>query len=255
MKSYQHCSYCQSEVVSRKEQYIMNRLQLNYIKEKQLENVYVIPIVKMRKELNNSIIEELDTIYNPDIGGMETEFKQTLNDVSLEHDFLEEPDMVQIVREFGGTAVFVYMYLHTKMCTEGYRIEWNDIAIDITCAMLTSVYRIVNTDIKAIIKRFIELKMLYVISDGKKQYLTSLYQIYMFERISAKRLRDRINKRNKNLKKNEKYIIEQSVPAFEEDTQSIDTQPNIEETTENYADIFRSLEDELGLCDDGIPFR
>ena len=35
-------------------------------------------MVKMRKEINNSIIEELDTIYNPNIGGMDTEFKQSL---------------------------------------------------------------------------------------------------------------------------------------------------------------------------------
>ena len=109
IKSYQPCSHCQSEAISRKEQHIMNRLQLNYIKQKRLENKYIIPMVKMRKEINNSIIEELDTIYNPNIGGMETEFKQSLNDVSLEHDFSEQSDMVQIIREFGGSAVFVYM--------------------------------------------------------------------------------------------------------------------------------------------------
>lgn len=260
IKSYQSCSHCQSEAISRKEQHIMNRLQLNYIKQKRLENKYIIPMVKMRKEINNSIIEELDTIYNPNIGGMDTEFKQSLNDVSLEHDFLEQSDMVQIIREFGGSAVFVYMYLHTKMCAEGYKIEWNDMAIDISCAMITSVYRITDTDIKAIINRFIEMKMLYIIKDGEKTYLTSLYQIYMYERISAKRLRDRINKRNKTVKKNEKYVIEQVVPAFEEaDTQPVteeaDMQQVTEETTENYTDGFKNLQAEMLSLSDDIPFR
>ena len=31
----------------------MNRLQLNYIKQKRLENKYIIPMVKMRKEIKN----------------------------------------------------------------------------------------------------------------------------------------------------------------------------------------------------------
>lgn len=74
----------------------------------------------------------------------------------------------------------------------------------------------------------------------------------MYERISAKRLRDRISKRNKNVKnKNEKYTIEQLVPALEE----ADRQPNQEETTENCTDVFRHLEDELYSPDDDIPFR
>lgn len=217
----------------------MNKLQLNYIKQKQLENVYVIPVVKMRKEINNNIIEELEVIYSPNIGGMETEFKQSLNDVSLEHDFLEQPDMIQMIREFGGTAIFVYMYLHTKMCAQGYCIEWNEIAEDITCAMIKSVYKIEETNVKAIIKGFVEKKMLFIISDGTKQYLTSLYQVYMYERISAKRLRDRICKRNKTAKKDEKYKIEQNVPAIEYNAEVEDffsSLPNIENSDSDFKD-------------------
>ena len=73
----------------------------------------------------------------------------------------------------------------------------------------------------------------------------------MYERISAKRLRDRINKRNKTVKKNEKYVIEQVVPAFEE----ADTQPVTKETTENYTDGFKNLQAEMLSLSDDIPFR
>ena len=126
--------------------------------------------------------------------------------------------------------------------------------------MITSVYRITDTDIKAFINRLIEMKMMYIIKDGEKTYLTSLYQIYMYERISAKRLRDRINKRNKTVKKNEKYVIEQVVPAFEEaDTQPVteeaDMQQVTEETTENYTDGFKNLQAEMLSLSDDIPFR
>lgn len=169
----------------------------------------------MREEIDNTIIKELDTIYSPNVGGVETEFKQSLNDVSLERDFLEQQGMIQIVRTFGGNAVLIYLYLHTKMCEAGYRIEWNDIAIEISCAMLKSLYKVNEETVITIINEFVKSKMLYIITENNKPYLTSLYQVYMYERISAKRLRDRICKRNKSAKKNEKYTIVQTVPAFE----------------------------------------
>ena len=43
----------------------MNEKQLNYIREKQQNGIYVIPTVSMRKQINNSIIEELETMSIP----------------------------------------------------------------------------------------------------------------------------------------------------------------------------------------------
>ena len=63
----------------------MNTKQLNYIREKQQENIFVIPTVSMREDIDSFIIEELETVYNPDIGGLETEYKASLNDISMPH--------------------------------------------------------------------------------------------------------------------------------------------------------------------------
>ena len=109
----------------------MNNKQLNYIKEKQQQNTFVIPTVTMRENIDNTIIEELETVYNPDFGGMETEYKASLNDISLPNDFLEDTTMISVVRRLGSQAVMVYVYLHAKMCKEGYKIVWNDIQQDI----------------------------------------------------------------------------------------------------------------------------
>lgn len=202
----------------------MNNTQLNYIREKQQNGVYVIPTVSMRKQIDNSIIEELETIYNPDICGVETEYKASLNDISLPNDFLEDTNMVSVIRTYGGLAVMVYLYLHERMCREGYRILWNDIQIDVIKATLDGVYKADRTLIDDVISEFIKLKLLYIISNGEEVYLTSCYQVYIFERVSAKRLRDRIYKKNSKVaKKDDKLKVETTLPAFKEETSKVTT--------------------------------
>jgi len=202
----------------------MNNNQLNYIREQQQNGIYVIPTVSMRKKIDNTIIEELETIYNPDICGVETEYKASLNDISLPNDFLEDTNMVSVIRTYGGLAVMVYLYLHEKMCREGYRILWNDIQIDVIKATLDGVYKADRTLIDDVISEFIKLKLLYIISNGEEVYLTSCYQVYIFERVSAKRLRDRIYKKNSKVaKKDDKLKVETTLPAFKEETSKVTT--------------------------------
>jgi len=202
----------------------MNNTQLNYIREQQQNGIYVIPTVSMRKKIDNTIIEELETIYNPDICGVETEYKASLNDISLPNDFLEDTNMVSVIRTYGGLAVMVYLYLHERMCREGYRILWNDIQIDVIKATLDGVYKADRTLIDDVISEFIKLKLLYIISNGEEVYLTSCYQVYIFERVSAKRLRDRIYKKNSKVaKKDDKLKVETTLPAFKEETSKVTT--------------------------------
>lgn len=202
----------------------MNEKQLNYIREQQQNGIYVIPTVSMRKKIDNTIIEELETIYNPDICGVETEYKASLNDISLPNDFLEDTNMVSVIRTYGGLAVMVYLYLHERMCREGYRILWNDIQIDVIKATLDGVYKADRTLIDDVISEFIKLKLLYIISNGEEVYLTSCYQVYIFERVSAKRLRDRIYKKNSKVaKKDDKLKVETTLPAFKEETSKVTT--------------------------------
>lgn len=202
----------------------MNEKQLNYIREQQQNGIYVIPTVSMRKKIDNTIIEELETIYNPDICGVETEYKASLNDISLPNDFLEDTNMVSVIRTYGGLAVMVYLYLHERMCREGYRILWNDIQIDVIKATLDGVYKVDRTLIDDVISEFIKLKLLYIISNGEEVYLTSCYQVYIFERVSAKRLRDRIYKKNSKVaKKDDKLKVETTLPAFKEETSKVTT--------------------------------
>ena len=120
----------------------MKEKQLNYIREQQLKGIYVIPTVSMRKQINNAIIEELETIYNPDICGVETEYKASLNDISLPNDFLEDTNMVSVIRSYGGLALMIYMYLHERMCREGYKIKWNDIQMSLKLHCAECIKRI-----------------------------------------------------------------------------------------------------------------
>lgn len=195
----------------------MNNKQLQYIKNKQKENTYVLPTVKMRENISNTIIEELDTIYSPDLAQVETEFKTSLNDVSLSNDFLEDTRMIKVIREFGTDTILIYMYLHTKMCKTGYKIIWDEMQKDVLSATLFGVYKVPLENIEKIITAFIQNKLLYLIDDGKEKWLTSAYQVYMYERVSAKRVRDRIYKKNQSLKKEDKIKIETNVPVFEDD--------------------------------------
>lgn len=193
----------------------MTKKQLQYIKDKQKENTYVLPTIKMREDISNCIIEELDVIYSPDLAQIETEFKTSLNDVSLSNDFLDDTRMIKLIREYGTDVVLIYMYLHTKMCKMGYRIIWDDMQQDVLCATLFGVYKVSLENINTIINALIENKLLFLINDGKENWLTSSYQIYMFERVSAKRVRDRIYKRNQSIKKDEKIKIETNLPKFD----------------------------------------
>jgi len=116
------------------------------------------------------------------------------------------------------------LYLHERMCREGYRILWNDIQIDVIKATLDGVYKADRTLIDDVISEFIKLKLLYIISNGEEVYLTSCYQVYIFERVSAKRLRDRIYKKNSKVaKKDDKLKVETTLPAFKEETSKVTT--------------------------------
>lgn len=195
----------------------MKTEQLNYIKEQQERNIYILPTVSLRETINDSIIEELETIYNPPLEGLETEFKSSLNDVSLPNTFLEDTKLISVIRTYGCNALLIYMSLHSKMCKEGYRIAWGELQQDVVSAILCGTYKINIEMVSEIIEEFIKLHLLYVISDGKTNYLTSIYQIFMYERISAKRLRDRIYKRNSKVKnKSEKLQIKTALPVFKE---------------------------------------
>lgn len=194
----------------------MNKLQLQYIKDQQKQNIITLPSVQKREYLDNSVIEELEVIYNPDLLGAETEFKSTLADISLPHDFLDDTRMISIIRTYGAEAILIYIFLHTKMCKEGYKIEWNDMQEDVYSATLF-IYKVDITKFKDILKAFLDNKLLYIITDTNNiNWLTSIYQVFMYERVSAKRVRDRIYKRNQLLLSDEKIKIKCVLPVFEE---------------------------------------
>ncbi len=212
----------------------MNTKQLKYIKDKRKRGIFVVPTVTMRTTIDNSIIEELDTIYNPIIAGMETEYKSSLNDISLPHDFLENTYMISTIRKYGSGVIMMYMYLHAKMCVDGYKMVWNEIQQDIVKVALAGMYKMDINTIGEIIKALLEAKLLYLISDSEEQYLTSVYQIFIYERVSAKRLRDRVYKKNVGIKqKGNKYKIETQLPAFEEEQEIAEEIAYTEEEMEN----------------------
>lgn len=197
----------------------MNKKQLSYIREKQQNGIYVIPTVSMRKKIDDTIIEELETIYKPNISGVETDYKESLNDISLPNDFLDDTNLISVINTYGGSALIVYLYLHEKMCQSGYAIVWNDTQKKVIRNILAGVYDVDKNIIDEMISEFIKLELLYVITDGKKIYITSCYQVYIFERVSAKRLRDRIYKKNSRAsKKEDKLKIETTLPTFKEET-------------------------------------
>ena len=234
----------------------MNTKQLNYIREKQQENIFVIPTVSMREDIDSFIIEELETVYNPDIGGLETEYKASLNDISMPHDFLEDTKMISCTRKYGGIAVLIYMYLHSKMCKEGYKIIWNEMQKDVIKATLFGVYKVDIKMIDMVIASFIEEKLLHVVDDGKEQYLTSVYQVFIFERVASKRLRDRIYKRNTKISKSaDKLKVETKLPVFKDEISVEPSQMDAGANVVNTVDVEESAPD--GFMDlDGIelPF-
>lgn len=194
----------------------MNYLQIQYIEEQQKQNIITLPSVHKRDYIDNFVIEELETIYNPNLLGAETEFKNTLADVSLPNDFLDDTRMITIIRNYGAEAILIYTFLHTKMCKEGYKIEWNDMQEDVYSATLF-IYKIDVSKFKDILNAFLDSGLLYIITDRHHiNWLTSTYQVFMYERVSAKRVRDRIYKRNQTLPSDEKIKIKCVVPAFEE---------------------------------------
>lgn len=228
----------------------MNKYQINYIKEQQMKKIFVIPSIKKRDNIDNSIFTELETIYNPNLLGMETIFKSNLADITMPNDFLEDTAMIKLIREYGSDVVMIYMYLHSKMSQEGYKIKWDEIQIDVLSASISGVYKVSSDSFKKIIIAMIQNKLLYVIKDSTNtKWLTSVYQVFAYERVAAKRLRDRIAKRNTNLKKTDKIKTQCSIPSFEEemdaDVQSKEIQEMHEEfTIENPEEFFGTTQEE-----------
>ena len=213
----------------------MNKYQINYIKEQQKKKVIVIPSIKKRDNIDDTIFNELETIYNPNLLGMETVFKNNLADITMPNDFLEDTAMIKIIRDLGSDSILVYMYLHSKMSQEGYKIKWDEIQIDVLSASISGVYKVSPDNFKKIVIAMIQNKLLYVITDSTNtKWLTSVYQVFAYERVAAKRLRDRLSKRNTNLKKADKIKTQCTIPAFEEEMKADVQAQEIQEVHENF---------------------
>ncbi len=210
----------------------MNTKQLEYVKEQQSLNIITLPSIHLRDTIDDSIIEELDTIYNPNLLGVETEFKSTLADVSLPHDFMNNTTMVQVIRDYGTQVILIYIFLHTKMCEGGYRVEWNALQKDVFSSML-GIYKVTASKFNAVIKALIENKLIYIVKDNNgKEWLTSTYQIFMYERVSAKRVRDRVAKKNQHLEAGYKIKFSTAIPTFDKNVAKIKSAPTVKEPIE-----------------------
>lgn len=175
-------------------------------------------IVK-RTSIDNTIIKELNENYPPSAEKNGVAYKQKLDYLTFEIDFLSDSNFRELRDKYGNDVIAVIFYLRKEMCKNGWFVKENDKYLINDCSYLC---KIAQDKVEAILEDLICKKILFRVCDDSFEegtWLTCPQQIYNFEMASNNRQQSR--KRNS---KKRKQQAEQKL-SFTDSSSSSSQQP------------------------------
>lgn len=141
-------------------------------------------IIKKRTTIDNTIFKELKDKYPPVSAKNGVLYKQTLDYVTFETDFITDYKLRDLRKKHGNDIIAVIIYLRTEMCNGGWKVRVDGKAYEylkFDCAH--------NCDIRedivdAMIQDLIQSQIFFSVEDEsfeKGIWLTCPQQVYNYE--------------------------------------------------------------------------
>lgn len=155
--------------------------------------------------IDNSIFKELEEKYPPVESENGVAYKQKLDYLTFETDFLTSPTIRMLRNQHGAVVIAVIFYLRTEMCKNGWNVRVDEGMYYQTLVQDCSYY--CNLDISItnqIIHDLVNNHEMYVVHDEsveKGKFLTCPQQIYNYEMACQKRQSSRERQKRLRAKK------------------------------------------------------
>lgn len=174
------------------------------------------PIYK-RDYINNSILKELNEKYPKKESEKGVRYKQKLEYLTFEIEFITEPILKTMTNQYGFSVIAIIFYLRTEMCRNGWKVRMDkNIYYD---ALIDNCSHACNLNPKLtmeILQKLIENRMMYVVQDETIEegvWLTCTQQVYNYEMACNNRQGARQRQAKKRL--NDKDINEGTIEKTE----------------------------------------
>lgn len=155
--------------------------------------------------IDNSIFKELEEKYPPIESENGVAYKQKLDYLTFETDFLTSPTIRMLRNQHGAVVIAVIFYLRTEMCKNGWNVRVDEGMYYQTLVQDCSYY--CNLDIgitNQIIHDLVNNHEMYVVHDESVEegkFLTCPQQIYNYEMACQKRQSSRERQKRLRAKK------------------------------------------------------
>lgn len=155
--------------------------------------------------IDNSIFKELEEKYPPVESENGVAYKQKLDYLTFETDFLTSPTIRMLRNQHGAVVIAVIFYLRTEMCKNGWNVRVDEGMYYQTLVQDCSYY--CNLDIgitNQIIHDLVNNHEMYVVHDESVEegkFLTCPQQIYNYEMACQKRQSSRERQKRLRAKK------------------------------------------------------
>ena len=157
--------------------------------------------------IDNSIFKELEEKYPPVESENGVAYKQKLDYLTFETDFLTSPTIRMLRNQHGAVVIAVIFYLRTEMCKNGWNVRVDEGMYYQTLVQDCSYY--CNLDIgitNQIIHDLVNNHEMYVVHDESVEegkFLTCPQQIYNYEMACQKRQSSRERQKRLRAKRTE----------------------------------------------------
>lgn len=147
--------------------------------------------VVKKSYIDNSILRELKEKYPPIENDNGVAYKQKLEYITFEIDFLSDPIIRGMRNRYGAVVIAIIFYLRTEMCKNGWKVRvdqgeyYNSLVQD--CSYVCNVDM---NQTNQIIHELVDKRIMYVVQDDaveEGKWMTCIQQLYNFEMASNNR--------------------------------------------------------------------
>lgn len=157
--------------------------------------------------IDNSIFKELQEKYPPVESENGVAYKQKLDYLTFETDFLTSPTIRMLRNKHGAVVIAVIFFLRTEMCKNGWKVRVDEGMFYQTLVQDCSYYCNLDMSItNQIIHDLVNNHEMYIVHDESVEegkFLTCAQQIYNYEMACQRRQSSRERQKRLRARKNE----------------------------------------------------